>query len=194
MEKSQSKKSSNSSIFTHSITILMPETTIRKTTPSQWLNIWNFFGAGALIIAAIVAGVLYSPYAYFAIIPLLLWAGWRWLTIRCEHYELTTQRIRITKGVFNQKIDEIELYRVKDINMTRSFWMRLTGLSSIHLKTSDRSLPTLEIPAIAQGEELREQLREQVEQVRDRKRVREMDFADTSDGTELTDDMDEIDL
>jgi len=170
----------------------MPETTLRKTTPSQWLNIWNFTGAGVLAIASGVGG-FFSTLAWIGIIPALLWVGWKWLTVRCEHYELTTQRIRITTGVFNQKIDEIELYRVKDINMTRTFWMRLTGLSSIHLKTSDRSLPTLNIPAIDQGEELREQLREQVEQVRDKKRVREMDFADTSDGAE-GDDMDEVDL
>ena len=54
--------------------------------------------------------------------------------------------------------------------------MRLTGLASIILATSDRSLPQLVIPAIRGGAELRELLRTQVELQRDRKRVRETDF------------------
>jgi len=169
----------------------MTETTLRKTTPSQWLNIWHFTGTTLLTIA-IVSGGFFFPLVWILLIPIFLWSLWRWLVVRSQHYELTSQRIRITRGVLNQHIDEIELYRVKDITMTRRLWMRIVGLSSIHLKTSDRSLPKLEIPAISKGEELRELLREQVEAVRDKKHVREMDFADTESG--LGDDIDEIDF
>jgi hypothetical protein len=70
---------------------------------------------------------------------------------------------------------------VKDTLMVRTWWMRLTGLASISIQTSDRSLPTLVIPAISNGTELREQLRKQVESQRDTKRVREMDFDDAGD-------------
>ncbi len=91
-------------------------------------------------------------------------------------FELTSERLRVTHGIINQTIDEIELYRIKDSLMERSWWMRLTGLASISLETSDRSLPGLVIPAIHGGEKVRELLRTQVELVRDRKRVREMDF------------------
>ena len=69
--------------------------------------------------------------------------------------------------------------------MTRTWWMRLTGLSSITLQTSDRSLPTLVIPAIPNGNSLREQLRIHVEAQRDSKRVREMDFDDATEATDL---------
>ena len=171
----------------------MSETTLHKTSPSQWLNIWNFLVVATITIGSIIGSFFY-PLIAIAILPALIWALWKWLVVRCEHYELTTQRIRITKGVLNQHIDEIELYRVKDITMTRLFWMRILGLSTIHLKTSDRTLPTLNIPAITKGDIFRELLREQVELVRDKKRVREMDFADTSDGADLADGMDEVDF
>jgi uncharacterized membrane protein YdbT with pleckstrin-like domain len=88
--------------------------------------------------------------------------------------------LRLTRGVINQKIDEIELYRVKDSQMVRSWWMRLTGLASIVMETSDRTLPHLVIPAIHGGEQVRELLRKHVELERDRKRVREMDFDEHS--------------
>jgi hypothetical protein len=64
--------------------------------------------------------------------------------------------------------------------------MRLTGLSSIALETSDRSMPNLTIPAIHGGMEMREILRKQVEIQRDKKRVREMDFDETN-GSDLDD-------
>jgi len=173
------------------------ETILWETTPSQWLNIWQFAGTALLAVGAVWAAIYFDfPFAWLLLLPAAGWALWRWLVVRCQRYRLTTERIRLTTGVLNQEIDEIELYRVKDITMTRPFWMRLVGLSSVHLKTSDRTLPKLEIPAIHKGEELREVLRQQVEQVRDHKRVREMDFADTAGGDMdgFGDDIDDMDL
>ena len=178
----------------------MAETTLKETRPSQWLNIWFFLGSAMLSVGVIVAGVYCPsewgifPLGYGLLVPILLWVVWRILVIRCQKYRLSTQRIHIVSGVLNQKIDEIELYRVKDVTMTRSFWMRILGLSSIHIKSSDRTLPNLIIPAIREGNEFRELLREQVEIIRDRKRVREMDFADTAGGFGDEMDLDDIDL
>ena len=95
---------------------------------------------------------LFSTARPFA--ALVLPAGymlWRYLVVRTQVFELTSERLRVTRGVINQKIDEIELYRVKDSVMVRSWWMRLTGLASIVLETSDRTMPTLVIPAIHGG-------------------------------------------
>lgn len=157
------------------------ENTFWKGSSSQWLNLWPFvaaiLGAGGLAIV----GLLVVPAFPFAMIALVIPVGymiWKYLVVRTRVYEITSQRVRVTSGVFNQTIDEIELYRVKDTQMFRPWWMRLTGLASVQLETSDRSLPSLEIPAVRGGAELREILREQVELTRDRKRVREMDFDD----------------
>lgn len=151
------------------------ETTIWKGSPSQWLNLGPF--ALALVIAtAIGAGAMFFPPVWLGLVVPLGYVVWRYLVVRCQVFELTSQRLRITSGVINQKIDEIELYRVKDTVMLRPWWMRLTGLAAISLQTSDRTLPHLLIPAINNGLELRELLRKQVEAQRDSKRVREMDF------------------
>jgi uncharacterized membrane protein YdbT with pleckstrin-like domain len=158
------------------------ETSVWKGSPSQWLNIWHYAWAAVLAFGVAAAGGLFFPPAWLLLLLPLAWAAWRFFVVRCQRYELTTERLRITTGVLNQHIDEVELYRVKDILMTRPLWMRLTGLASLHLQTSDRSLPVLNIPAIRDGLELREQLRAQVEQIRDRKRVREMDFDETAGG------------
>ena len=151
------------------------EISLWKGATSQWINFWNHL-LGLLVIAGIVAGGLFFPPAFIALIFPVGFMLWKYLVVRAKTYELTTERIKITSGVFNQEIEEIELYRVKDSQLVKPFWMRLTGLASITLDTSDRSNPLLSIPAVAGGMELREMLRKQVELTRDKKRVRELDF------------------
>ncbi|MGJ8642356.1 MAG: PH domain-containing protein [Luteolibacter sp.] len=166
------------------------ETTFWKGSPSQWLNIGPF-SVAILLAIGIVAGGIFFPPAFIGLIIPVIYVLWSYLTVRCQTFELTTERLRITKGVINQNIDEVELYRVKDMVVERKWWMRLTGLGNVHLQTSDRSLPHVDIPAIRDCIGLREELRKKVEAMRDKKRVREMDFDETgdSDGFEDMGDM-----
>jgi uncharacterized membrane protein YdbT with pleckstrin-like domain len=161
------------------------EKSLWKGSPSQWLNLGPF--AAALVLAGgIVVGGAFFPLAWVGLLLPVGYMLWRYLTVRTEVFELTSERLRITRGIVNQRIDEIELYRVKDSQMVRPWWMRLTGLASIMLETSDRTLHHLAIPAIHGGVELRELLRHHVELQRDRKRVRETDF-DTAGGEDAID-------
>lgn len=165
------------------IAAMNEENTLWKGSPSQWLNIGPFTGALLLAIGIAIGGVFFFPVLAALILP-LGYMIWKFLVVRTQVFELTSERLRITRGVINQQVDEIELYRVKDSLLVRTWWMRMTGLATIQLETSDRSMPNLEIPAISGGMEMREILRKQVESQRDKKRVREMDFDETN-GTEL---------
>lgn len=163
------------------------EQVVWKGRPSQILNFWTFVVC-VLLIAAIVVGAILSglvPLAALAVIP-LGWAVWKFLQVRCRIYELTSQRLRLYEGVFNQEIDEIELYRVKDTTILRPFILRLFNLGNIMLKTSDRTHPQIAMEAIPDGVTVREHVRQYVETVRDQKRVREVDFDNSdSDGDDM---------
>lgn len=162
------------------------ETTFWKGSPSQWLNIGHFAAALLVAVGIVIVGVLFPP-AFIALILPLGWLAWRYLVVRCQTFELTNERLRVSNGVINQHIDEVELYRVKDILVVRKWWMRVTGLGTLHLQTSDRTLPELDIPAIRDCFGLREALRKKVEAMRDKKRVREMDFDEASGGGDFAD-------
>ena len=151
------------------------ENSLWKGSPSQWLNLGPFTAA-LVMAAAIVVGGLFFPLAFIALILPAVYLVWRFLVVRTQVFELTNERLVITRGVINQQIDEIELYRVKDSLMVRPWWMRMTGLASIVLDTSDRGTPVFTIPAVSGGVELRELVRKHVEIQRDRQRVREMDI------------------
>jgi uncharacterized membrane protein YdbT with pleckstrin-like domain len=169
------------------------EQSIWKGRPSQWINIGPFSGA-LLLAIGICVGSLLIPGAFLGFLLLILplaYMLWKFLVVHSQVFELTSQRLRITQGVINQKVDEIELYRVKDTQLLRVWWMRLTGLASISLDTSDRTLSNLTIPAIHGGTEMRELLRKEVEIQRDKKRVREMDLDGShSDDLKMDPDLD----
>ena len=163
----------------------MEETIEWKNSPSQWLNLGVFLLAGVLAAAIGFAAVHWKlAWLWLGLLVPVVWAGWSYLTVRCRIYELTSQRLRKYEGVLNQKIDELELYRVKDFTMKRPFVYRLVGLSTLVLQTSDRSHPEVEIKAVRDALNLREILRRQVEHWRDKKRVREVDF-EGSDGDSM---------
>ena len=129
-------------------------------TPSQIVNL------GSFIILSIF---------FWLIFPLFI-ILWKWLVIKCTKYELTNQRLKKQYGVLNKKIDELELYRIKDYKLEQPFFLRLFSLGNIVLKTSDKSHPTVIIPAVSESAELREKIRSLVENLRDQKRIREVDF------------------
>jgi hypothetical protein len=81
----------------------------------------------------------------------------------------------------NRKLDELELFRVKDYSMNQPLFLRLVKLGNLTLVTSDASSPTVAIRAIPDVETVREKLRSAVQSERDRKRVRELDVDGNGD-------------
>ena len=106
-----------------------------------------------------------------ALIPLAI-SFWKWLVVRCRRYELTTERLLLTSGVFSRDSQALELYRVKDYSLSEPLLLRLFGLGDIVLNTSDESNPTVTLRAVSGAQTLRDDIRKHVEICRDKKRVR----------------------
>ena len=62
------------------------------------------------------------------VVPIFI-AIWKWLVLRNIRYELTTERLKVSQGVFNKLLDEVELYRVRDYRLEKPFWLRINGSS-----------------------------------------------------------------
>lgn len=136
------------------------ETLIWRGSPSQLVNLpWY------------VLWIL----LFWLVIPLLVLL-WQWLVIRTTVYELTSQRLKLRRGVLNKHLDEVELYRVRDYQLEQPLFLRLFGLANIVLQTSDRTQPTVRLRAVREGEQLYELVRAAVEECRARKGVRELDI------------------
>lgn len=99
--------------------------------------------------------------AALSLLP-LLGAAWRSLGVYCTVYEVTTERMSLRTGVFNLHHDEIELFRVRDFEITQPFSLRIFGLGNLRIYTSDRTNPVFDIVAQRRVRELRDILRERV--------------------------------
>lgn len=135
-----------------------PEEIVWTGSPSQWLNFWWYLSCLLLIT-----------------IPIAIW---KFLELRATDFTVTTQRIKLESGVLSKTYDQVELYRVKDTILTRSLLQRILGLGTIRMITSDPSQPELAIPSIADSENVRELIRQNVERMRRLRGVRELDVAD----------------
>jgi uncharacterized membrane protein YdbT with pleckstrin-like domain len=102
----------------------------------------------------------------------------KWFENLAASFELTPERIVIRRGIFIKSVDEIELYRVKDIRLDYSLINQWAGIGTITLTSSDgttRYVP-LVLPDIEHAAERREEIRRLVESARQRRRVREVDM------------------
>lgn len=151
------------------------ESTLWKGHSSQWVHFWFYLFCILLAIGCLVALPFTGGISIAGVlIPLGLWIA-RWWVTKTTHYELTTQRLRKTSGILNRRLDELELYRVKDYSLEQPFILRMFGLGNLSIITSDATTPELELKAISGAEDVREKLRHAVQSERDRKRVRELD-------------------
>jgi len=117
----------------------------------------------------------FSPYILSpAIVPIFI-ALSRFLQTKNKIYELTTERLKITEGVFNKVTDTLELYRVKDLETRQPFWERAYGVENVQINTADVSTPFVLIEAVPKKIGLGDKIRNAVENVRMQKGVRELD-------------------
>jgi uncharacterized membrane protein YdbT with pleckstrin-like domain len=164
----------------------MPEQTVWRGASSQWKN---FDGYALSALSCIMVIVIFialkhggapqmqnlSPYILiFLLVPIFM-ALARYLKTKNKVYELTTERFKITQGVFSKVTDTLELYRVKDLETRQPFLYRLVGIENVQLNTSDASSPFVVIDAIPSAVGLGDKVRNQVEAIRAQKGVREID-------------------
>lgn len=156
----------------------MAEETLWKGSTSQLVHFWIYLLWLALAAGIIVAGIfLLNPLIYAALAVPFFGMLIRYLLTRTTVYELTSQRLRKTSGILHKKLDELELYRVKDSTLEQPLLLRLFGLGNINVISSDATMPLVQINAVSGAYDMREKLRVAVEAERDRKRVREVDYA-----------------
>jgi uncharacterized membrane protein YdbT with pleckstrin-like domain len=103
-----------------------------------------------------------------------------WIRNLAATYEVTSERLVIRRGIINKSIDEIEMYRVKDIRINFTLLNQWADIGTITILSSDettRDAP-LVIPYVAAARRRREDLRVLVDAARQKRRVREIDMHD----------------
>src|SRR5262249_25104366 len=137
----------------------MPEQTVWRGTSSQWKNFGRYLWSAIIcaVILVIFAILWYSgrpqvknfsPYILLLLLVPIFMALARYLQTKNKIYELTTERLKTTEGVFSKVTDTVELYRVKDLEVRQPFLYRIAGIENLQVNTSDASSPFVLMEAI----------------------------------------------
>lgn len=133
-----------------------------RSSTERWL-VGSFYGWLTILSCAIGVGLV--------IIAV------RWFQNRAASYEITDQRLIVKRGLVMKSIDEIELYRIKDVRVDFSLINQLADIGTITITSTDRttgaaSFVLRDVPA---ARERREGLRKLVDRARQLRGVRELD-------------------
>ena len=87
-------------------------------------------------------------------------------------YAISEDRLFLSVGFLNIKDEEVLLYRIRDINTSRTLWQRIFGMGTISVVSSDKTMPTLVLKNIKNPMQVKELLHSQVEDMKIKRRVR----------------------
>jgi len=76
------------------------------------------------------------------------------LQLRMTHYEVSADRIEFGEGIFDRKMDNLDMFRVVDIKLRRSFFDCLVGVGTVMLTTTDKSHPEFVFEKVSNSREL----------------------------------------
>jgi uncharacterized membrane protein YdbT with pleckstrin-like domain len=122
----------------------MPESVIFKGKPSQWQNL------GAYILCVLFCWLVFPVFV----------AVWLYIKTASTKFEVTNERILVSRGVFNRLTDEIATYKIVDSQMEEPLLYRLVGLSTIKFfVVGDRTNLSITLDGIKNGRAISDEVR-----------------------------------
>ncbi len=116
------------------------------------------------------------PYAWVAALALPALALLIWLVgyvrLKQFQYALSTRRLTIKQGLISTSIDDIALWRIKDVEVRQSLWERMGGIGSLVIVSSDAVEPVAVLRGVRDPRGVQRQLRNQIDRCRESQGVR----------------------
>lgn len=119
----------------------------------------------------------------------LLFFGLPWTFTK---YILQEDKLLVDSGLLTTSQEEIRLYRIIDITLTRTLFQKIFGLGTIFCDTVDKSSPKLIIANIKDSASVKEMLSQAVEAERVKKRVSSREYMTADDDFDIDLDGDSI--
>lgn len=94
------------------------------------------------------------------------------MPISFTRYAMSEDRLFVSVGFLNIQDDEILLYRVRDIDTSRSLWQRLFSVGTVRVMSSDKTMPMLVLKNVKDPVFVKELIHKQVEEMKLKRRVR----------------------
>ena len=118
--------------------------------------------------------------------PAVIYSVWQWIPVvltlglvylyyvgqsMSVRYQISTQRIRIERGLATKEKNSLELFTIEHFDIVSQFGMRMEGYCILRLRSTDTSTPYISIYGISGLEKLADRLRECALRERTRRRI-----------------------
>ena len=101
------------------------------------------------------------------------------LPLSFTKYSLSDDRLFMEKGLFTTTLDEVQLYRVRDVRVVRTLGQKIFGVGTVHLISSDKSCPDLPLESIKNPIDVKETIVALVNKARVANQVRSSELLDS---------------
>jgi uncharacterized membrane protein YdbT with pleckstrin-like domain len=95
------------------------------------------------------------------------------LYIRSFKYLITAATIKLTRGIFFKRTDQLEMYRIKDYIITQSFTLQWFRLMNLTLKSTDPENRVICLTGIPESD-IVDTIRDHVQEARKDNRIFEI--------------------
>ncbi len=111
------------------------------------------------------------PLALAVVVLMLLW-----IQVKSCSYRLTNQRLFVRRGWLAKHVNELELYRVKDVLVDQRGLQRLLGYGTITVLAADDTTPQVDLVGISSPTKVKEMIRTHYRAARQREGVHPTEF------------------
>ena len=145
-----------------------PTEPLLRTRPSLRSFAGLYVLLGALCVAIWWAGAAFdtglSPLliAVAGPVPLAIGIAYSWLVRLGAEYRLYQESLEVETGLVSRTVDNLQLFRVRDLRLRQSVLGRLFGVGDLSVTSTDQSTPHLTIRGVAEPRALYDTLREGV--------------------------------
>lgn len=106
-----------------------------------------------------------------------LWCGLPWTFTK---YGMDEGRLFVESGLLNTQEQEVRLYRILNISLSKSLVQRVFGMGTVHIDSTDVDLKCLKMINVKDSDHVKELLSSRVEEERLKNRVSAREFMTNS--------------
>jgi len=133
-------------------------------------SFWGLYGVlGAIGVLIWVVGfyshrvpVSRATVVLVGLVPLLIGLLYSWLVRLSTEYRLFQESLEVQSGIISRQIENIQLFRVRDLGLAQSILNRLAGVGDIIVTSTDQSAPHYRLRGVEDPREVYDRLRELV--------------------------------
>ncbi len=102
-------------------------------------------------------------------------------------YSLSEDRLFIKTGLLKTVEDEIRLYRILDLTVSKTLFQKIFRIGTIEVSSGDTTMGNFELKNIRDVSEVKEKLSQLVEENREKKRVANREYINGNEDLDVLD-------